>query len=95
MKRPVFFGIAIVVVAVLVLGTRAYADEKQPSQAERASAQKTSDLMLATIVAALLQEFAETTTENVEEGKKSISLIFNDKQVWDDSYRMLAWGLAN
>ena len=39
---------------------------------------ETSDLMLATLFAALLQEFAETTPANVEEGKKSISLIFND-----------------
>jgi hypothetical protein len=35
--------------------------------------------MLATLFAALLQEFAETTPANVEEGKKSISLIFNDR----------------
>jgi hypothetical protein len=35
--------------------------------------------MLATLFAALSQEFAETTTENVEQGKKSNSLIFNDK----------------
>jgi hypothetical protein len=41
-------------------------------------AERTSDLMLATLFAALLQEFAETTPANVEEGKKSISLIFND-----------------
>lgn len=27
-------------------------------------------------------------------GRHMISLIFNDKQVWDDSYKMLAWGLA-
>jgi hypothetical protein len=42
-------------------------------------AQRTSDLMQATIVAALLQEFAETTPDNVEEGKQSISLIFHDR----------------
>jgi hypothetical protein len=41
-------------------------------------AQRTSDLMLATLFAALLQEFSETTPDNVEEGKQSISLIFND-----------------
>ena len=35
--------------------------------------------MLATLFAALLQEFAETTPANVAEGKKSISLIFNDR----------------
>ena len=42
-------------------------------------AQRTSDLMLATLFAALLQEFAETTPANVEEGKQSISLIFHDR----------------
>jgi hypothetical protein len=35
--------------------------------------------MLATLFAALLQEFAETTPANVEEGKASISLIFHDR----------------
>jgi hypothetical protein len=35
--------------------------------------------MLATLFAALVQEFDETTPDNVEEGKKSISLIFNDR----------------
>ena len=29
------------------------------------------------------------------DGRHVISLLFNDKQVWDDSYRMLSWGLAN
>jgi hypothetical protein len=42
-------------------------------------AQRTSDLMLNTLFAALLQEFAETTPANVEEGKQSISLIFHDR----------------
>jgi serine-type D-Ala-D-Ala carboxypeptidase (penicillin-binding protein 5/6) len=28
------------------------------------------------------------------DGRHLISLIFNDKQVWDDSYKMLNWGLA-
>ena len=42
--------------------------------------------MLATLFAALLQEFAETTTANVEEGKHSISLIFDDR---NDSMRLV------
>jgi hypothetical protein len=42
-------------------------------------AQQTSDLMLNTLFAALTQEFNETKPENVEQGKHSISLIFNDK----------------
>jgi D-alanyl-D-alanine carboxypeptidase (penicillin-binding protein 5/6) len=27
-------------------------------------------------------------------GRHLISLIFDDKEVWDDSYKMLNWGLA-
>src|SRR5690242_5151765 len=42
-------------------------------------AQRTSDLMLATLFAALTQEFVETTPANLEEGKRSISLVFNDR----------------
>ena len=66
------------IAAALVLDTTAYADDRPGSQAVQ-TAQKTSDLMLATIFAALGQEFAETTPDNVEQGKQSISLIFNDK----------------
>jgi hypothetical protein len=62
----------------MFMGTAAHADQS-PTPQEIASAQKTSDLMLATIFAALGQEFAETKPDNVEEGKKSISLIFNDR----------------
>jgi hypothetical protein len=53
--------------------------ENPPDPQQIQFAQRTSDLMLATLFAALLQEFAETTPANVEEGKKSISLIFNDR----------------
>jgi len=67
-----------VIAAALVLNTTAYADDRPGSKALK-SAQDTSDLMLATLFAALGQEFKETTAENVEEGKQSISLIFNDK----------------
>jgi hypothetical protein len=53
--------------------------ETPPNPQQVQFAQRTSDLMLATLFAALLQEFSETTPANVEEGKKSISLIFNDR----------------
>jgi hypothetical protein len=43
-----------------------------------AFAERTSDLMTATVVAALLQEIGETTPQNVHEGNLSISLIFDD-----------------
>lgn len=49
-----------------------------PDQDEIAFAQRTSDLLLATLFAALTQEFDETTPANVEEGKQSIGLVFSD-----------------
>src|SRR6266487_4243969 len=49
-----------------------------PSNEAVASAQRTSDLMLNELLAALFQEFNETTPNNVEEGKQAISLIFHD-----------------
>src|SRR3954451_8029478 len=60
--------------AALCLGTIARADDGPAHQAVVA-AEKTGDLMVATLFAALGQEFAETTANNVEQGKKSISLI--------------------
>jgi hypothetical protein len=54
-------------------------EKKPPSTQAIATAQRTSDLLLATLFAALLQEFAETTPANVPEGKQSISLVFNDR----------------
>src|SRR5881394_1098902 len=54
-------------------------DKKPPSTQAIGFAQRTSDLMLNTVVAALLQEFSETTPANVPEGMESISLIFNDR----------------
>lgn len=60
--------------------------EAPPTQQQIEFAQRSSDLMVATIVAALLQEFAETTPANVEEGKHSISLIFDDR---NDSMRLV------
>jgi len=60
----------------LVTAVRA---DTAPSQAQIEFARRSSDLMLATLFAALLQEFAETTPANVEEGKHSISLIFHDR----------------
>jgi hypothetical protein len=78
-KRLLVCGVVTgVIAAAVVLDTTAYADDRPGSQAVL-SAQKTSDLMLATLFAALGQEFAETTTDDVEQGKQSISLIFNDK----------------
>ena len=74
----VYGGAAAFVAVALGFGVIARADDRPGSQAVVA-AEKTSDLMLATLLAALGQEFAETTTDNADLGKKSISLIFNDK----------------
>lgn len=60
--------------------------DSRPGPRQVQFAQRTSDLMLATLFAALLQEFAETTPANVEEGKKSISLIFHDR---NDNMRLV------
>jgi len=57
-----------------------------PTQQQIQFAQRSSNLMLATLFAALLQEFSETTAANVEEGKHSISLIFDDR---NDSMRLV------
>ena len=72
---PVIVGAAVMLIS---LRGKAHADSP-PSQPQIQFAEETSELMLKTIVAALLQEFAETTPANVEQGKKSISLIFNDR----------------
>ena len=52
--------------------------DHSPSNEAIAFAQRTSDLLLNELLAALFTEFNETTPENVEEGKQAISLIFND-----------------
>src|SRR5215471_4071415 len=52
--------------------------DDSPSDESVAFAKKTSDLLLNEVVAALFQEFNETTPDNVEHGKQAISLIFND-----------------
>jgi hypothetical protein len=77
-KRVVAAVILGCFVTVLSFTVTARADGP-PNQQHVQFAQETSDLMLATLFAALLQEFAETTPENVEHGKTSISLIFNDR----------------
>jgi len=50
-----------------------------PSNEAVAFAERSSDLMLNELLAALFKEFDETTPDNVEEGKQAISLIFNDR----------------
>jgi hypothetical protein len=62
-----------------VAGTTASQGRDDPPSARGvAFAQQVSDLLLNELVAALFQEFDETTPANVEHGKQAISLIFND-----------------
>ena len=70
----------IVLIALLALGVTAMAsaDVRPPSNAEIAFAQQVSDLLLNELLAALFQEFDETTAANVEHGKQAISIIFNN-----------------
>src|SRR5207247_11138210 len=67
------------VILVTVAGVAGFAStDNSPSNAAIDFAQRTSNLMVNELVAALFQELNETTPDNVEEGKQSISLIFND-----------------
>lgn len=74
MKRAIAFAVLLAVIGITGFGSA----KNSPSNEAVAFAQRTSDLMLNELKAALFQEFNETTPENVEEGKQAISLIFND-----------------
>jgi len=66
-------------IAALGLAGILYAsDDDTPSSRQIAFAQEVSNLVVNELVAALFQEFNETTPDNVEHGKQAISLIFND-----------------
>ena len=79
LKKLVMCGILVtaLIAASGLAASKAYYNDS-PSNAQIESAQRTSDLMVNELVAALFQEFNETTPSNVEEGKQAISLIFND-----------------
>jgi hypothetical protein len=80
LRKLVKYGI-FVVILVIGFGFTAIARgyEIPPPNQQVAIAQETSDLMLNTLFAALTKEFDETTVQNAEQGKHSISLIFNDQ----------------
>jgi hypothetical protein len=80
LTRRMIYAMSIAALTVTLAVTtivRARADSA-PAPADVAFAQTVSDLMVNELVAALFQEFAETTPDNVEHGKQAISLIFND-----------------
>jgi len=68
------------VAAGLILATIALADSGYPGQQQIAFAKQTNDLMFAAVLAALGQEFAQTTPANVQQGSQSISLIFDNNK---------------
>jgi hypothetical protein len=79
-KHSALLGVLIVgSLAALGLAGVAYAhDDDPPSGAQVAFAEDVSTLLGNEVVAALFQEFNETTPQNVQHGKQAISLIFND-----------------
>jgi len=79
-KKLVVYGVLVTgLITGLGLTASAHDADNPPAGEQVAAAERTSDLMLATLFAALTQEFDETTVGNVEEGKRSISLVFNDR----------------
>lgn len=72
----VFFCLVIFV----GVGTSSSLAEQLPQEENVLFAKKTADLLQAELFAALLQEFKETTPDNVEQGKQAVSLIFADSQ---------------
>ncbi|MBV8856371.1 MAG: hypothetical protein JOZ02_05365 [Acidobacteria bacterium] len=71
---------AAIIVLIAVAGLVAFGrvNNDPPTDQEKETAEKTADLLQAEVFAALLQEFGETTPENVEQGKQAVSLIFHD-----------------
>jgi hypothetical protein len=74
LKRAIAIAVLLTAAGLTGLGH----GNNSPSSESIAFAQRTSDLMLNELLAALFKEFDETTTNNVQEGKQAISLIFND-----------------
>ncbi len=80
LRKLVSYGIFVLVFVIGVgFTTIARGYDYPPPTGQVEFAEETSDLMLNTLFAALTQEFDETTVDNVEQGKHSISLIFNDQ----------------
>ncbi|HEX8558147.1 MAG TPA: hypothetical protein VF668_08605 [Pyrinomonadaceae bacterium] len=75
MKRAVALVILIAVAGLVALGR---VNNQPPTEEQKEFAVQTADLLQKEVFAALLQEFGETTPENVEQGKQAVSLIFHD-----------------
>ena len=80
LTHRMIYGMVISTLAIalgVTTAVRARGDSR-PAPADVTFAQTVSDLMVNELVAALFQEFKETTPDNIEHGKQAISLIFND-----------------
>ena len=77
-KRSRFCKVLATASVGLAMAAGVWADTA-PTAAQIAFAQKVGDLLTNELVAALFQEFNETTAANVEHGKQAISIIFNDR----------------
>jgi len=79
MRKLLFTGcLSGLLIAWLSVASTVKAAGGPPTNDQIAFAQQVSDLMLNELLAALFQEFDETTAANVAHGKQAISLIFND-----------------
>ncbi|HEX8685524.1 MAG TPA: hypothetical protein VF654_03455 [Pyrinomonadaceae bacterium] len=80
MRHPRIKQVAALAVLFAVAGIVAYGriNNDPPTDQQKEVAEQTADLLQKEVFAALLQEFGETTPENVEQGKQAVSLIFHD-----------------
>src|SRR5215210_2301239 len=74
-KRSATLFVLIAVAALVAFGR---VDNDPPTDQEKEFAVQTANLLENEVFAALLQEFGETTPENVEQGKQAVSLNFHD-----------------
>jgi hypothetical protein len=75
----VYLVISLVIAGIVALSAVSLVvADSPPTQEEIEFATTTTGLLQAELFAALLQEFAETTPENVDHGMLAISLIFAD-----------------
>ena len=74
-KRTAALVVLVAVAALVAIGR---VNNDPPTEQQKEFAEQTADLLQKEVFAALLQEFGETTPENVEQGKQAISLVFHD-----------------
>ncbi len=80
MRQPKLKQAAALLVLTAVAAVVAYGrvNNDPPTEQQKQFAEQTADLLQNEVFAALLQEFGETTPENIEQGKQAVSLIFHD-----------------